>query len=672
MTLTFPLAAPRRPSLAHCLAGALLAAWATLSAAADVPAAKPAPQPTAKKTPAGPVVLVSLDGLAHRIWLDDPAARELKALQRVVARGVMTDGLIQAFPSVTPAGHSALWTGAWGDVSGIVTQMNPVLPRSEHFFLERQSGFFATQSSAEPIWVTASKNGIRTVAHEATQNFPFVPRSTGDLKANQPVLISGYATGLLEPYGVIRPPRTEAEDAAIWQPALPRSALPVKTFKWKIQNLTLHGALVADQGKARGYNAMIIAAEPGAGMAARTRVAHVPTESTPPRGRALARHFSAALPVFIHGTRAVGYFRLFELTPDASHFVLMQVSMHPLAYYDGVHDGDALSDTMVKAVGGFVGNGPGFMYQDGNLGPQIHVGGDGTAERRYLEGMELVLRQYNRHSSWVWKKYRPKFLVDYSPYPDEMEHTFYGMVTPQTTGVSAEMVEKFMALRKWGYAAIDQRVALLDNIAGPNGTIVFTSDHGMAGVAKDVHINTALERAGLLAYDERQRISQRETRAVNNKYGVMVNTTDWKGGIVPPEQRKAVVDEIEKALAAIVDPETGKPVITAFFRPETHPELGIGGPAGSDLYYDLAPGYSTNDRPAPEIITRKRAPVGEHGFLPTRDDMLASFIARGPRFGKGVNAPRIRAIDVAPIVSEVLGIPPPADSRGVVPVGVMK
>ena len=74
-----------------------------------------------------------------------------------------------------------------------------------------------------------------------------------------------------------------------------------------------------------------------------------------------------------------------------------------------------------------------------------------------------------------------------------------------------------------------------------------------------------------------------------------------------------------------VDPETGKNVVTAFFRPETHKDFGIGGPAGADIYFDLLPGYAASDRPAPEIVTRKRAPVGEHGFMPTRDDMLADF-----------------------------------------------
>ena len=175
------------------------------------------------KRQGGNVILTSLDGLGYRMWSDDAALSEMHTLRRIVARGVLAEGMIQSFPSVTPAGHSAIWTGTYGDVSGIVTSSNPILPRSEHTFLERHSGFHPRKLWVEPIWVTAARQGVRVVAHQATQNYPFVPSSTGDFTSNAPVLVSGYGPAVLEPYGVIRPAKTSADDNAIWQPPLPRS-----------------------------------------------------------------------------------------------------------------------------------------------------------------------------------------------------------------------------------------------------------------------------------------------------------------------------------------------------------------------------------------------------------------------------------------------------------------
>ena len=618
-----------------------------------------------------PVILAGLDGLAYRIWMDDPATRELTALRRIVANGVIAKGLVQAFPSVTPAGHSAVWTGAFGDVSGIIANQNPVLPRSEHNFLERRSAFDSTSSQAEPIWVAAARQGVRTVTNNATQTYPFIPHSTGDLATNWPVLISGYGPGLLEPYGVIRPGKTTAEKASIWQPALPRSALPVKAFRWKVKNVTLHGALLAEQGKARGYTAMIVAAEPAGGSGRRVRVPAIAAENVPPRGRALARHFGEPVPLTIDGAQVAGYFRLFELSKDGSDFMLLQVSMQSLAYYDGSSQSKAAGEAMTKATGGFVGNGPGHQYEDGHLGKQLYAGGDGTAERRYLEGMELVLRQLNRHTRWIWTNHAPQLLVDYSPYPDEMEHTWYGLARPDVIDVDANVAKKIAAYRKWGYAALDSRIALFDSLAGPKGSIVFFSDHGMTPVAKDVNINLALQQAGLLGRDAKGAIELARTQAVHNKFGVMVNTRDWLGGIVPLHERHAVVDTIEQTLSALTDPDTSQRLVTAFYRPETHPALGIGGPAGADIYFDLAPGYSVSDKDTGALVSRRPAPHGEHGYVPTRDDMLASFIARGPKFARGKTVETFRAIDVATIVSEVLGIQPPAQNSGTLPAGVL-
>ena len=51
--------------------------------------------------------------------------------------------------------------------------------------------------------------------------------------------------------------------------------------------------------------------------------------------------------------------------------------------------------------------------------------------------------------------------------------------------------------------------------------------------------------------------------------------------------------------------------------------------------------------------------------------MLASFIARGPKIARGKTVETFRAIDVATIVSEVLGIQPPAQNSGTLPAGVL-
>ena len=69
------------------------------------------------------------------------------------------------------------------------------------------------------------------------------------------------------------------------------------------------------------------------------------------------------------------------------------------------------------------------------------------------------------------------------------------------------------------------------------------------------------------------------------------------------------------------------------------------------------------------VVRAKARPLGEHGFLPTRPDMQGILIAAGPRLPQGARWPLQRAIDVAPLVSDLLGIAPPRDARGQSPLG---
>jgi predicted AlkP superfamily phosphohydrolase/phosphomutase len=189
----------------------------------------------------------------------------------------------------------------------------------------------------------------------------------------------------------------------------------------------------------------------------------------------------------------------------------------------------------------------------------------------------------------------------------------------------------------------------------------------MAGTRYRLNVNVVLERAGLLALDPERKIDLSRTRALLLPLAdasVAVNTTDRREGIVPLEQKQAVLTEVRKALEQVVDPETGRPVVEAFFAPSLEGLLQPGGATTGDLFLDLSPGYyfSSSTR-VDEVITVTR-PEGNHIFLPTRRDMLAICGARGPRVPGGGRWPRVRAIDITPTILDILGLTLPRDLPG--------
>jgi hypothetical protein len=191
-------------------------------------------------------------------------------------------------------------------------------------------------------------------------------------------------------------------------------------------------------------------------------------------------------------------------------------------------------------------------------------------------------------------------------------------------------------------------------MAGADDTLIFLSDHGMTPVRRVLNVGAVLRAAGLAG------------RVEPLAYSVLVNSKDWKDGAV--ERKEEILRRVREALSAVRDRDTGRPVVTAFYTPKEHGErYGIGGPASGDLYFDVLPGYSAG-LPKGEDLVVETAPSGVHGFVPSRDDMLAMCMVRGPRFRAGATLPRIRAIQIAPMIADVLGIGPPRDARGVSPV----
>jgi hypothetical protein len=539
------------------------------------------------------LVIVSFDGLGAETFFDDPVAAELTVLKRTAQRGAASRGVQPAFPSTTANSHAALWTGCYGDANHITANAPPVLPRAEHTAAERGNGFRAEQLAAETFWVAAARAGIPSVAHQPTQGYPFTRLNS----APGAVVVNGYQTRLLAPH-------------ALWTPASGKR-MPDGSYLFE------HGP--ATFRVVAGKRSVRVTLTSGRRS---INVPYAPVESEPPRGRALARRFSA--PLLIESpVPAALYFRLFEI--GESGFRLYVTPWHELGSSVPI-------ETIFREAGGFIGNGP-VALLDKRL----------ISEAEYLEAMELVIRQMTRHAAWLERKFKPRLMQSYLPFPDEIDHMW--LPAARSGDVQAG------AWRRWGYIAIDRGAAEFARLAGDKNKdhLLWVSDHGMAAVSKLVSIPAALRQAGL------------DGKAAYLYHSILVNTTDWKDGVVPPAGRDAVVEQARRALAQVEG-------IASFFTPARDGErYGIGGPAGGDLYFDFTPGYGTSSRESADVVSSVR-PRGVHGFLPARRDMQSICIAAGPRIPAGVLWPEFRIIDIAPMIAELLGFAAPTTFRGRSPI----
>lgn len=605
---------------------------------------------TAQGRVGGPVVVVSLDGLGTGIVRNDPVASELRALHALRARGVMADGLVPHMPSTTANTHAALWTGAWGDVNGIVANEMPLAPRSDHSAVSRVSGYRSEGLRAEPLWVAAARQGVPVVAQQATQVYPFSTTSTGGALRNPPVIVHGYQARVVAPARWLT-----ADDLARIPCGRARKA--DACFAWNAGPVPLQAELTA-AGSSPVLRVRVEGRKPA------VSVRQAPVESAPPRGRELARHFSDGLLVDVPDVPpAMVYFRLFDATADGRSLLLFQSAIHETAAWIGRPATRAEQVRWLLDAGGFVGNGRSEAWdRPGKSGTPLWLGGSGERERRYLETIELGVRQTIRQADELWRRHGPRLFVGYVSMPDEMDHAWLGHAVGDA---------RYEPVRRWGYQLVDRAVETYVRLAGPSGHVVFVSDHGMQPVTREVRVAQALHDEGLMAAQGGRVVGARSQVLVIRNC-IQVHTDDWRGGVVPVAEREEVIARTVAVLRRLRDPETDQPVVTSIVdSPADRDRLGFGGPNGADFCFDLREGYVASSWIDEGPVVRSTArPSGEHGFLPTRADMHGVLIAAGPRLPAGGRWPVLRAIDVAPLVSDLLGIAPPRDARGRSPLDV--
>lgn len=582
----------------------------------------------------------------------------LPHLSRLIAGGALADDVVTTFPSKTAAGHASLWTGAPPRITGISGNAVPRTPRAQHTMLDFTSGFASTSLQAEPLWMAVARAGRRAVVVQATQGWPFDPYvQGGPFGPGQParlVLFDGYA-GILGGDLALTARQAPPRPADGWV-TLPPSLAPPLAIAVPAGATTLHGLVIDDPADpTRGYDTLLIARDRDG---AQPEVRLTPGPSSP----GTLDRWSPVLEVAAGGERRAGlYMRLFALRPDGRDFLLYVTRpVHELS------SRPELLPALRAAAGVFVGNGAARLYEQGAFGRTIAAGGDGTAEERYLETVRLVHRHLMAATQWVLERLPWDLVFTYTPFPDEAEHLWRGYLEPSLPGYRPEVAERLRPYLAEVYQQCDEFLGLVMRLRPPDTVIALVSDHGMEGVNRLVRVNVVLQRAGLLALDAQGRVDLARTRAwyppASNAY-LLLNTRDRRGGIVGPDERAAVVAAVRRALGDVRD--GGRPVVTAVIDAEVDGAArGLGGPAGGDVYLDLAPGYDFDARGDAAEVVAPRAPYGTHLFDPLRPTMRTLLVLNGPDVAAGRRLRGVRTIDLAPTLADLLGIPPPRHATG--------
>lgn len=604
---------------------------------------------TATPSNAHRAILVSFDGFSEQRFREYADSASAPHVWNMFRTSACAESVRPAFPSVTPTGHASIWTGAYANVNGVSAHSNGKLPLTMTSILDWTDGYRATSLRAEPIWITAARQGKTVYSHMATQS----PQPPVYIPVVRPIpsLDSARRAGI----AAMRMPTIAALNIYNEQVAEGRIITNPRALSWAfgVEGDSLHATI-------RDDSTVVVQLNRDAERSVVVRLA--PVDTTPVRGRPLARYFSEPLRVDLsRGRRTFVHFRLFELAPDRSK-VMLYVSEARVMQANRPE----VAESYDAEVQGVPGNGATRLMERGELGPRVPDGGTGLAEYRYLETAELVTRQFMRGSAWGWKTYRADLTTDYLPYPDEALHMFLGYADRSTPGVSRAGRENAARMIRRAYGLVDLYLEQLQSFAAsdPNTRLFVTGEHGMRPAWMSFKPNVVLRDAGLLFADSAGTIVLRRTRAAATFGGwVTVNRATRNSGVVPADSVAPVLARAEAALLAVRD-GNGQPIVTRTFRAASveGDSLGIGGPGGGDLYWSLAPGYYWSASAVGPVVEPLAYPQGEHGFPSTDRDMHPALCIIGGTGARRLGV--VRSIDIAPSVTEWLGIGPPGDARG--------
>ena len=591
------------------------------------------------------LILFSWDGGSSVHVQELLEAGKLPHLAQLAGSGFRAREVVPTAPTLTAPGHAALWTGTWSGKNGIVSNWMPQLPFAEHTLLELDRGFRSDRLRAEPIWAAAARQGLRAVVVQATHDFPFEPYGKGEQ----------FGGDLMRNLILLNYFDQELAGEAVYERAARES------FTIDVLGTALRVTPIDDpEDPASGFDTLRLE-PPGA---APILLKPAPAMVDP------LEHYSPAVMVRSGDREGGCYFRLFELSADASHLLLYRTRVYGLA-----SSSERLGHALGERLGPVIGEDAFQAYEDGHLGPTLDQGGDGSAERRYLDTATLVVHTQAQLAMTALRGTDWDLLVLYLPYPDETLHRWHGYADPSVPGYDPALGPRFRELLEHAYRFADDLLGQVLAHRPPAAAVWVASDHGHLPAWKDFYVNELLHRAGLLGLDSEGGIDLARTRALGiDRFGVWLNTSQHKGGIVPPSERAALLDQVRELLLGAVDPQNGAKILARVYDVLAGERPELAGAPGPDLLLEPNPGYyPVSWPPASESIVQPSRLGGRHGFPYGGDRRLAAIsYAAGPGIRPGTVLDSIRQIDVAPTAAALLGIGPPAQAEGRVLVEILE
>jgi 2',3'-cyclic-nucleotide 2'-phosphodiesterase (5'-nucleotidase family) len=291
-------------------------------------------------------------------------------------------------------------------------------------------------------------------------------------------------------------------------------------------------------------------------------------------------------------------------------------------------------------------------------------------------------------------------LVGY-PVTDEFSHQFMGLVTPTDPdgnpnpyyddlngdGIKDNRITIREGYIRSAYVEANNKLALARQLLGGNPTTFASSDHGFAPqwfavnarkVLFDASFNSiSLQASGGNTASNCRAAATDQTKAcwAGGTVQIYVNLAGRDpGGVVGAANYENVRNQIIAAFQGLTDPaHPSATLISAILKKEQLRNVdgsdSLHPTRSGDVVVVLKPPYQFDAATPGQRIAFSQF-FGQHGYLPNYVDLAhninlhATFVAAGPGIRHQNPVAGVRAIDLAPTLAFLIGIPGPQNARG--------
>jgi 2',3'-cyclic-nucleotide 2'-phosphodiesterase (5'-nucleotidase family)/predicted AlkP superfamily phosphohydrolase/phosphomutase len=678
------------------LSAALVAALTlVLVAAIAASAGKSAPAATSAALTQKAILFAS-DGMRPDLMEKYAGQGLMPTYTDLMSNGVRgANGLLQAFPPNTGVGWHTLATGSWPASHGSMN--NTYFRVGEGNFNNRTS--FATDAvlQSDHIAQAAERAGKSVVSVEWVGSRNLSPQLNGPVVdfrtffSNRGILLNYDLEG--QPAGAnafgVSYQRVDLDAADAAWTNVPASFSPAKQEQLKITNT----AFPATDNVDRFYD-LYIYDSTNDSTTNYDSVLVVPSTAAKngSAGTTLKqgdwKEFKVGLTGARTGQTAGWYAKAIEIAPDLSKFRFYFTSIARVnASYNALGPAGSLAFAETLASQFPTSTAADFApLEAGIVDEDTYVEQGLKWKDAHFAYLNHIFGTLNVH---------PDLLLLGSPTTDEFQHQFTALYTPTDMDgapnpyfddlTNDNIPDGRTAIRegyvKSAYHEADETLALGRQLMGSNTTVMASSDHGFAPQWYAVNAGKILADAGITGAENISncRAPAAPVRAkacwAGGTAQIHINLAGRDpGGVVPSGDYETVRNQIIAAFQGLTDPANpGKQVVLRIFKKEElrnvdgtdalHPSRS------GDVTVTLRPPYQYDAATPGQRIAFSQF-FGQHGYTPNLVDlehnvnMHATFVAAGPGIRKQDPVSGVRAIDVAPTLAFLMGIPGPQNAQG--------